>query len=358
VRAVLTAQQAWQGTATELLAAADGTLASSMPIRAGLLTLKMTPSFIRAHGTGLPAALALSGGGARGGQESPDTAKVTPIVIAPWGRNGSTLVMSILTSAPEIFGPPDYTYDAYERYQLLHFFRAAEVLAGRSAAVSVSQAVLMASKEGAPPINELPFLVGNADDLVSTLLVSLWDGYVAHLRRAGLITPQKKFYAEKGTVDLVAAIARKRPVYCIYVKRDPRDLLASSKAFNEARGKFDYGWSDREDSRSIVGRLIKETTYCLDVLDRLPPSAIKITLRYEDLITNQEQSVECIARQLGTRLSAALARSIPRDHKTSSSDHDSIGRWRSDLPRALKDEIERSAGGLLARLGYGESTFP
>src|SRR6516162_7480983 len=25
-----------------------------MPIRAGLLTLKMTPSFIRAHGTGLP----------------------------------------------------------------------------------------------------------------------------------------------------------------------------------------------------------------------------------------------------------------------------------------------------------------
>jgi hypothetical protein len=35
---------------------------SSMPIRAGSLTLKMTPSFIRAHGTGLPAALALSGG--------------------------------------------------------------------------------------------------------------------------------------------------------------------------------------------------------------------------------------------------------------------------------------------------------
>ena len=33
-----------------------------MPIRAGSLTLKMTPSFIRAHGTGLPAALALSGG--------------------------------------------------------------------------------------------------------------------------------------------------------------------------------------------------------------------------------------------------------------------------------------------------------
>jgi hypothetical protein len=28
---------------------------SSMPIRAGLLTLKMTPSFIRAHGTGLRA---------------------------------------------------------------------------------------------------------------------------------------------------------------------------------------------------------------------------------------------------------------------------------------------------------------
>ena len=36
--------------------------ASSMPTRAGSLTLKMTPSFIRAHGTGLPAALALSGG--------------------------------------------------------------------------------------------------------------------------------------------------------------------------------------------------------------------------------------------------------------------------------------------------------
>ena len=33
-----------------------------MPIRAGSLTLKMTPSFIHAHGTGLPAALALSGG--------------------------------------------------------------------------------------------------------------------------------------------------------------------------------------------------------------------------------------------------------------------------------------------------------
>jgi len=30
-------------------------LESSMPIRAGSLTLKMTPSFIRAHGTGLRA---------------------------------------------------------------------------------------------------------------------------------------------------------------------------------------------------------------------------------------------------------------------------------------------------------------
>ena len=44
VRAVLTAQQAWQGTATELLAAADGTLALPGNARAMALATRGSPT--------------------------------------------------------------------------------------------------------------------------------------------------------------------------------------------------------------------------------------------------------------------------------------------------------------------------
>ena len=50
VRAVLTAQQAWQGTATELLAAADGTLALPGNARAMAAHLRSVAPLLRKSG--------------------------------------------------------------------------------------------------------------------------------------------------------------------------------------------------------------------------------------------------------------------------------------------------------------------
>jgi hypothetical protein len=279
----------------------------------------------------------------------PRGSEITPILLAPWGRNASTLLMSIFASAPEIVAPLDY---AHERYQMLHFMRAAQVLAGQSAAAAVSQSSLMDKRAGAPPVIELPFLAGNRADLETTLLVSLWDGYIDHLLRQGLISAHTKYYAEKGTVDLVEAFSQKRKVYCIYVKRDPRDVLASSKAFNEFRENFDFGWSQRQDVGAIIRRLVAETTYCLDVLDRLPPHAIKISIPYEELVLAPERWVDRLAGILGTPLPLRASSAIPASHRTSVDAAASVGRWRVELPEDVQEKLAASAGPLLLRLGY------
>jgi len=275
--------------------------------------------------------------------------EVTPILLAPWGRNASTLLMSVFAQAPEVFAAPHY---AHERYQMLHFMTAAQVLAGQSVAAAVPQSSLMDKAAGAPPVIELPFLAGNRTDLQATLLVSLWDGYVDHLRRESLIGTGTRYYAEKGTVDLVEVFSQKRKVFCIYIKRDPRDVLASSKAFNEIRGDFEFGWSRQQDVTAIIQRLVSETTYCLDVLDRLPPRAIKVIIPYEELVLNPQRWINHLAEILATPLSSSTPAAIPADHRTSINEAASIGRWRVDLPQEVQNALAASAGRLLQRLGY------
>ncbi len=275
---------------------------------------------------------------------------MTPILLAPWGRNGSTLVMSLLAAASEVLAPPHYPF---ERHQLLHFLRAAEVLAGAVRTGSTAQSGLMPGAwDGVVrPVAGLPFASADTGDLVSELLVGLWDGWVRHLRSSGRIEPSKRFYAEKSTVEVVEAFARRRPLHVVFIARDPRDLFASSMAFNTARGNFQFGWSKHAGSGELVARFVAETTHCLDALDRLPPSASRIVLRYEDLVRHPDAVIDQLSRRLGVRLTAAAA-AIPPEHRTAPSAAASVGRWKHDLPAAIADALADLGRDLFARLGY------
>jgi hypothetical protein len=273
-----------------------------------------------------------------------------PILLAPWGRNGSTLLMSLLASSPEVLVPEPYPF---EHHQILHFLRAAEVLAGVSTAPREQQSTLMPGIfDGLlRPIEGLPVEVSRTRTLVSDLLAGIWDGWVESLRANEAVRASVRYYAEKSTVEAAHAFGQRRSGYCIFVTRDPRDIFASSKAFNQSRGNFEFGWSGEADS-GLVQRGIVEMTRTLDIFEQLPSAMQRIVLRYEDMVLADSPGLAALARTLGITISPKRASTVPSEHRTTASPAASVGRWQRDLPPDMAAEIRTRGDQLFKRLGY------
>jgi hypothetical protein len=273
-----------------------------------------------------------------------------PILLAPWGRNGSTLLMSLLASSPEVLVPEPYPF---EHHQMLHFLRAAEVLAGVSAAPRQEQSTLMPGIfDGLlRPIEGLPVEVSRTGTLVSDLLAGIWDGWVESMRANESVKASVRYYAEKSTVEAARAFGQRRSGYCIFVSRDPRDIFASSKAFNQSRGNFEFGWSDKADP-GFLQRGIEEMTRTLDIFESLPSLMRRIVIRYEDMVLADSPQVAELARTLGITISPERAAKIPSEHRTTVSPAASVGRWQRDLPPEMAADIRTYGERLFKRLGY------
>lgn len=159
----------------------------------------------------------------------------------------------------------------------------------------------------------------------------------------------------------------------VHIVRDGRDVavshaekpwLAAGSAGGAGRGRAGAVWGpwprwwvepDRAEEFTAVSDLSRTawawrrfTEAALAHLAEIPAGRV-LTVRYEDVVLDPEDAAVTIGRFLGHEqppepLRAALLRAKP----------DSIGRWRSALDDQGRAEIEREAGALLRRLGYGD----
>lgn len=264
------------------------------------------------------------------------------------GRVGSTLLMQLLATSPRIVFDREYPFGEY-RY-LSYCARLAHVMADDEGRNRVTP--FFFSSTAAGPIPWEPQSLDRSA-LAPRALRALWsacsDGFRAQ-------APDATLYAEKLAIDPAVVAVAGIPLRIVDLVRDPRDVLASIRAFTD-RGIDGFDRTPDTDESQYLEDFVALTRERLTA----PTDTAECdqrTLRYEDVATDLHATAVTLGAWLGETLDAdaVLADRDRYDHHvTTGSVTESIGRWRRDL---RPDEAERIWSGLadlLEPLGYREA---
>jgi hypothetical protein len=271
---------------------------------------------------------------------------LTPTVVSAFGRSGTTALMSWLATDPRVAIGDEYPYE----HRYLTWLAKVAVLAGRPAS-SLSPIQLETWHHdglGPPPwaVSALP-LMPRRDDLLS----ALWQTFSVSVR---VNRPRAALYAEKVAEWVEPVIRGVVTTRSIHLVRDPRDVFVSAAAFAQRTGAVGFGadaGTPLAQARHIAHRMLSYHENAR-ADSNLPGS---LTVRYEDMLRSPERVAERIRDALGIELAAKPPSLGPHDHdhRTSTSDESSIGRWRHDgLPSDVHGCLESVLHDLMTEHRY------
>ncbi len=263
------------------------------------------------------------------------------------GRVGSTLLMQLLATSPRIVFDREYPFGEY-RY-LSYCARVAHVMGDDQGRDRVTP--FFFSSTAAGPIPWEPRSLDRAA-LAPRALRALWsvcsDGFRTR-------DPDATLYAEKLAVDPATITDAGIPLRIVDLVRDPRDVLASIRAFT-ARGIDGFDRTPETDEARYLEDFVTLTRARLTAL-AAPTGCEQRVLRYEDVATDLHATATAVGAWLGEPLAAdrvLAVRSAYAHHVTTDSVAASIGRWRRDLAPGEADRIWSGLADLLEPLGYRE----
>jgi hypothetical protein len=289
---------------------------------------------------------------------------LTPILVDYFSRDGSTLLMRLLASSPEIAVEPRDTHEL-RSYELRYF----AYLWGWAALLDAERWPKSKWNDSAMDSmlrREAPALVGPPPWLPRGLLEAApgeqsmsrrcfelaWGEFsrraarltrIAHGRPPGTAV---RYYAEKHLNTWELELDRLPPLYVFVLLRDPRDTYASMAAFDRRRGAVGFGRQRTGDELEFRNRFIERQRERLRwIAGLLDHGAERVTVvRYEDLVGDLDTVAARLQSRLGVALdpAAVLAdRQMLRLHVTAESPRESVGRWRRELDPQLADQIGR-----------------
>lgn len=291
------------------------------------------------------------------GERAP-AALLRPVLVRMLeGRVGSTLLMKLLGTAPEV------AFDRvhpFEHSYLTYLVRLTGQLAGTP---PERDGMLDLLYHSGPAVGPLPFPAPRGLDtprLAADTLAGAWRGFSASPHHG----PRARLYAEKYWGDPAAVIAAGLDPVLVDLVRDPRDVVASIRAFNAKTGQPRFGRADCADDAEHLRRLVLGMR--LRLAEFAAPAAAagaaapaaRLQLRYEDLVSDLPGVARRLSDLLGVALEPAAAQSATAEtagHVTSADPAGSVGRWRQDLAPEEVALVERRLGAHMDRLGYARA---
>jgi hypothetical protein len=171
-----------------------------------------------------------------------------------------------------------------------------------------------------------------------------------------------QYVAEKAVPGRHAWIARRLYPGAkeIFLVRDLRDVFCSIVAFNTKRGYRSFGMEEVADDAEYLVRLRAQGEALRSAWRRRCGDSILV--RYEDLIVEPTEVAKRILAYLelpasdadATTMvaSASVENEALRDHRTTGSGGESVGRWRRDMPIEMWEGCAAALDDLLAEFGY------
>lgn len=293
---------------------------------------------------------------------------IQPLMVNTVGRSGSTLLVTLLSSHPDVaaFSPfiKDARISTYWATVLQDLAEPSSFLTAFDPP-DLEKPHWWLQGEGAELGDpEVEHWLGNESiDLLAANCRAQIEAFYSQL--AG---PEgARFFVEKYlpyqvVPDLLAELypgARE-----VILVRDFRDQLCSVIAFNRKRGWSDFGYTEGGDDAEYVRNMMRPSLETLAT--RLQSETTRPWLvRYEDLVLDPEPALTGLFEHLGLAADGELVAETVRraqestaemhHHRTTSDPAASIGRWREDLPEEIAAVCNEELGPLLAEFGYDES---
>jgi hypothetical protein len=270
-------------------------------------------------------------------------------VRMPEGRCGTTLLMQLLGTAPEIEFDRRYPSE----YRWLSYF--AHMAAQMTEPFDPDRHVgLTPFFFGAQPAwGPVPFEsdVVDVTGLTAPLLRGMWTTFSDAVR---VRHPAVRWYAEKLALPVEPFLEAGIELRIVDLLRDPRDMLASILAFT-ATGIDGFDDPHAGTVDEYVDRFVATLHEGLDRMDATPPDVDRVVVTYEDLATDLAGVAARLGRWLGVELDAGAVlgqRPAYAHHMTTDSVDASIGRWRTDLDGATAARVAAALGPRLVAHGY------
>jgi hypothetical protein len=282
-----------------------------------------------------------------------------PIIVTGAGRSGSTLLMQRLAGHSQIVVAERYPFEMKLAAYYSAAFRTLISDADRQNSTNPDTIFAQINRYsiGFNPYNRPGYytVVSNSqllesffEEFVPTALAQTFRRMLLEYYTILQVDQNKlgaRYFAEKGDLD---EAARQGPRIFfgtareIVLLRDPRDLLCSSTSF----------W---KTSSSDALQRLKSATKRIQSIHAAGDSDT-IFVKYEDLVTKPEETMEQIYQFLGLANTPGPGReqetSLFEMHGTSATPLASIGRWRADLSEEVIAVSDKEFRPFLERFGY------
>jgi hypothetical protein len=294
--------------------------------------------------------------------------RVRPLLLTTLGRTGSTAVVRLLGSHPEVVAYRPFEYEPRIATYWIGVLKALAEPASSRRQITPSGPIdgnwwLGADGPTPRPIKDAQvqaWLGTEAVEALATFCQSRIDDlYMQIAPLAG--RPEPTYFVEKFRPDSVPLLVSELypDAREILLVRDFRDMLASMFAYNERRGIQGFR---REDAQSDVDYVLDRVRGSVDALAGAwrARSAGAHLLRYEDLVLRPAETVEALLGHLGldapaptvAAMLASIGTADTDAHRTISDPKETIGRWRSDLSPELREVCREALGPSLQLFGY------
>jgi hypothetical protein len=294
---------------------------------------------------------------------------LTPILVDHTGRDGSTLLMRLLATSPNVAIPGPYPY---EKKYFAYLWRWSRLLERRDKSewwtyIDLTSLTFesMKSLMGPPPWSS--DVMHDPDDPMSKrMFEAAWSEFSRRATervRAEHGDPEAdvRWYAEKHQDTRLIDLGELPPVRVLVLVRDPRDMYVSFYAFDAKRqseGKAEFEGAQTapgESKEERIDRFIDRERNRMRWIAEVEGSGQFPVFRYEDLVTDLPGQARRLEEWLSITLdpdAAASDAELQRVHVSASTPGASVGRWRTELDPELAERFARELRDELAALGY------
>jgi hypothetical protein len=297
-----------------------------------------------------------------------------PLLVDYFTRDGSTLMMRLLASSPQVAVGGGYPY---EHKYFAYLYRWARMVdrpdwprkiwnGGGLASLTQEQQMPMI---GAPPWRQRELFdpERGGEEISDYAFRMIWAEFS---RRAADQTRKRfkrrdatvRYYAEKHLSSWQVDFSRLPPVQLIALLRDPRDTYVSITTFSRKREKAgrqgSMGRQPGESEEAWLERHLGRQKERLQWLRNALKKATMPVVRYEDLVLNLEGEAARLEEILGVELDPAAVvadEQMRATHVSAATPEASVARWRREMPPELVKRFNDELGPELEALGFDTS---